>query len=972
MGQTSAWAQGVAESIGGNRSSDYRSPEEQDALFEQGVTRLRGGESAHNRGTPERPGAIDVTGLPGGNPAQVEAMLRAQGHNPRKVVWEKGGRNQGTAPHYHIEFEDGTTVNSVGTGKGEHAVNLQDVSTIQPTAAETAAMQTPRDSVATPFDPALTSNLRGAVQTEGERLSFADSLLTSVIDESHVIREGLEQDLQQTVEAKRAINDQTRSQLDSLAAVAEPVWQKREQLARQMLHLDDMNPLEQGLRSMFDPNYNRRALRAEIRSQEAALGELNLVFEERYKHSQLLAQLATADYNDTEALANLMLQNGGEDVRLALQSFNLAGQQVDTLLSGLEADSALIVARQQARADVLSGMSIGQVNSALATAQSSPLGVVEVNGIPLRTGELQEAQTRFQSQSLAMQNTKIAIQQGNLELAEANKKSIVETMTIDDIQSAIQADGMFHGIQFDPTVLAERMQRLQQSNQVFAQQQTIETAPGLSRSMIQQLEGTRRMQTLRFTSLFGQVPQEMTRYSQAYAAQLNAFTTGLRQAEAQGTANEYLVQQMPLLQGLIAQQQKIVEETVTRWAGSNKDLKAVGMAWMTGQPIDTESSIKAMIHFARNGIPPGTKFVGTSAQMLRMVEEEVRAADQPPTQSGSPSIQSLTQSAESAAERETQLMRRIQQRVGQEYNASMGLELYNSIPQMARNLDLPFKRVTDQQWQQATAFGDEKGYASVARELDMRPEDFKQMLIDGPDGPLWTERVKGMNGAEANFSVWEDKLTVAQFQSTMQHLDAHAASTGFVPSFEMHRVVSNPAFMQAAQNGENGGANASFGGFLANSAGGGNFLQNADAQASLITRAYNNYAQSAQQARINRVTALVNDPIERGQFILGAIPGLAPSQEQILLREFQRVSAVPLQRAQAGADAGAAVSGVYMPLGNADMIAEANRNIDAFILSGSSDDPAVKAALTIARRHWESLSGPITQAVERQAQRGQR
>jgi hypothetical protein len=961
----SQFATGVAEAVGGRATSDYRSPEEQQALFDAGKTRLRGGESGHNRGNPEQPGAVDIGGLAGGNPRQIEALLRGKGYKVKRVVWETGqGRNQGTGPHYHVEFEDGSTSDSKAAGQaGQHQISLPDVSRIQATPAEQTAMQQPRDSVSDPFDPALTGKMRSAIETEQSRLGFADSLLQQVTAESQEIRSGLEANLQRTVEIKSEINEQTRAHLASLAAVAEPVWQKREQLANQLLELDNMNPLEQGIRSMFDPNYNRRNIQARIRSQTGALNELNAVFDERYKHSQILATLATADYTDSEAIANLMLQNGGEDVRLALQSFNLAGQQVDTLLAGLQADSAVITARQQARADILAGLTIGQVNSSLAQAQQSPTGTVEVNGVPLRAGELQEAQLRFQNQSLAIANTQIAIEKGNLEIAELNKTSVLDTMTIDDVKSAIQNGGNFNGIDFDITKLATRLQDLQQSNQVVAAQQQMESAPGLAANMWNQISGTMRLQSGRFVSLFGQVPGELTRFSQQVQGAATIYRQGLQEARQLGTVDEYVATQLPTLQNLIQQQEKMVKEVVTRWSGGNENLTAIGTAWMTGQPVSSEAAVKGLIHFARNGIPAGTKFTGASAQMLRVVQEEVEAADRPPTEGGSPSLESLMQPSGSASEKEAALMRRVQARLGGEYASSMGLELYNAIPDIARELDLPFKRVSREQWQDAAAYGDQQGLAAVARSLDMRPDDFEAMLRGGADGALWLERQKGLTGAEAQLTTWEDRLTVSQFQATMQHLDANASDTGFVPSQALRAVVSHPGYLRAAQNGEQGAANMSFGGFIANAAGGGNFFQNAEAQANLIVRAFQQYTSATQRARVNRVTALVRDPIGRGEFILGSMPNLAPAQEQVLLREFKRISSSVAPRATSPAGYGTSVGGGRMAF------EEVNRSIDAFVLSGTSDDPAVKAALQIIRPHWEKYAGPMTQAVERQAQR---
>lgn len=858
---------------------------------------------------------------------------------------------------------------STGATPQTISAEIPDISTVAATAAERAAMGKPYDGVQNPSDSTIAPALRGSIAKEGAKLSFAEQVLARVTEESNANRDGLVENLKATVAEKAGIADQMKADAMRLAEAAKPGWERREALGNQLLKVNRMNPLEQGLRSIFDPNYDRQALRAEIRGEEEGLRVLDQVFSERQKHGQTLAAIATGRYGDQEALVNLLNQNGGEDVRLALQSFSLASQETDTLLSGLRADGALMQARAAARNDVLSGLTVGQINSGLAQAQASQDGTVTIQGIPIRAGELQEVQARAQQQSLQIANTKIAIQQGNLEIADANKKAVVATMNESDIQSAIAADGVFNGVQFDVTELAGRLQSLGQAKGVVAGQQAMESAPGIASSLWTQVASTQDIQAARFTALFGTVPGDMTAFAQTINAQATQYRQGYEQAKKLGVENEFVAQQLPQLQKLIEQQQGIVDKVVSRWAGNNTDLKALGSAWMTGQPVNAETAVKGLIHFARNGIPAGTKFTGPAAQMLRIIKEElaVSTASAKGVAKGSMSMEDLVKG--SGKESEKELIQRVQQRLGAEYNGTMGLELYHSIPAVARDMKAPFSRVSPQQWEDATTYGDARGAESVASQLDMSAPDFETMLKQGPQGSLWLERARGLQGSEASFSFWEDSLTVAQMHSTMAHLDSHASAPGFVPSYELRRVTSSPNFMNNASRGEKSSANGTFGGFLANAAGGSNFLQNAEAQGSQWSRAYQSYNRQVADRKVSQITSMNSDPVARADYILKAIPGLAPVQEQLLLGQIKRIAQAAALKPSTGRSVHANMNpmGDYEPAG-LDDFGQVNRTIDAFIQSGGSEDPSVKAALGVVRKNWGVIAPMITQANERLAQ----
>jgi hypothetical protein len=883
--------------------------------------------------------------------------------------FENGRTNRIQFSPYAGELSAGSQAQPESAG-GESTpsfISIPDTTQIQATPAELTAMNTPRDGVADPFSAAFSGSLRTALETEQQRLGTAERVVDRVATESAQVRGNLVANLQQTVGVKREINQQVLDGVTQLQRLAAPALERQEAIARQLRHLNEMNPLEQSLRSVFDPNYNRQALLGEARAQEQELELLNGVFDERYRQAQILSQLATADYGDNEAVANLMLQNGGEDVRLALQSFNLAGQSIDTLLGNLQADSALTTARAQARQDVMAGLTPGQINAGLAAAESSPAGTATINGVPIRHGELLEAQGQAQQQALNLANLHNAVESGNAELVEKNKQAVLESSTEAAIQSAIRNGGMIGGFQFDVTQLADRLSRVQASRGVIAQQQALESAPQAFIQLGRQLAGINRAGLARAQGLLGSMPQELVDTQSQILSVMNRINAGIGPARESGTLNQYLVGAMPEYQALVEQHRSAVEGMVTRWAGGNDDLKALGSAWMAGQPIEPGVAIRSMIHFARNGRPAGTTFDGAGAQLMRIVQEEVTAAARGSNAAGS--MSDLINSTGTSAEREAALVSRIAARVQGQYQASLGSELESGIPDIARSAGLPFRRISSADWSAAITDGERTGLEATAVELGMSGDDFERMLADGESGPLWTARKDGLSGAAANFSYWESSLSAAQMLGVYRYLGANHGDTGFTPTYELYRVVSSPEFAAAGRSHEVASGNMSLGGFIARSAGGGNFAQNVHSQQQMWQQAYQAYNRETQQARQRRVTSLVNDPIARARYILDFAGGLSDAEEAAVLTHIRGLVGIEQQTVeQLRRERGSNISG-----GITDRIDQMNRTVDSFILSGgNTGDPELDRLLRRVKPVWETYAGPATQAANRAADRGAR
>lgn len=867
-------------------------------------------------------------------------------------------------------------VNRVGqpfgwsASSGMPSTKISTVENVQATPQEKANMSQPRQAVQDVFNPQTTTDLSAAQQDATQRIGFADQLLQKVTADSQQVRQQNQEQLQQTVDAKKKINDGIRADLEHLTNIAEPVWQKREALAEQLLKVDNMNPLESGIRGIFDPNYSRTNLKARLNEQDAALGEIENVFAERYKYAQTLSDLATADYNNSSQVADLLLKNGGEDVRLALQSYGIATQKMDQILSGVQADAAVTTAKNQARADLLSGMSIGQINEAVKMADANG-GIAVVNGVQLRMGELKDAQDRLVKQDLSLQSMKMSIDAQNLNLADAHEDNLISTMNLADVQGAISNNGQFHGVNLDLAKLGSRLQQLQQGQAAMVQQSQLSTAPGIVSQMFGQFSAINKVQAARFAGLLGRIPEQFTAFNNQATATIQAYMKGLEAAKANGTAEEYIASQAPVIQNLLKGQQAIVDEAIKTWSGGDTDLMTVGTAWMSGQPVDSASAVKALIHIARGDLPPGTVFRGTAATVLNIVRKKTQEYDAKASANGMQTIDDIMNGVATnkpgSAAAEALLVRQVQAEITKHYNSTLGNEVFNSLPGYASSMKdsngkpFAFARVSRDAWNQATALGDQQGIVEVAKQLGMRPEDFKAMMQQGPDGSLWKEKVKGLGGQQADFKYWAGALQAAQIQQTMANLDASSADTGFVPSQALRDLVTDPNFDAAMRKTTTGDANASFGGFISSMASGGNFTQDFQNMVDTIDSAYTTRQTSLMAYRKTRANQLLGDPFERTKFILGAIPGLTPQQESLLVNESKRLFA--------SRDRGELPFGLtnYAQVGDTklsmpDLVTD--QSIHEWIMNGKSENPQVDAALKLARKHWEDIAPNLKGTIE--------
>ncbi len=830
-----------------------------------------------------------------------------------------------------------------------------DVTGIQPSAPEVAQMDGQKFEISDPF--AVGPKLKTQQETVETRGADADSVLSNTIAGLQSIQDQRETALAQTLTAKQAVSNEMRDETTHIIDEAKPLFQQREAISQRRLDLTRMNPFQRFLKGTFDPNYNDKDLEGRDRALATHLNVLN------EDHTMLtglqdnLSKLIDTDYNGQESMFKLQRDNLTEDFTLSSQSFAMSQQVMGASMNGLEASTAVLRAQQLGRTDALSRMSIGQVNVAIDQAKKSTNGYAVVNGIPLGLGELKQVQDNYRDQAMALSSRQLALESGRLGLAGQYEDQAIAHMTPPQIEEAVKNGGQYNGQQLDMGKLTQAYGSVQARNAAQAENVAQQGAPGVMRNLI----GGVRNQTVgtsqRMIGMMGAVPQEQQQLMGAVSSEIASIAEGFQQADAQGVGAQYAAQNLPRLQALYKQQDEMITKTAQRWAGGNKEVQAVGEAWLRGTPVSGDVAVRGMIQMARVGVPAGTKLSGPAAQTMRLVAQVVKEFDTP---KAGQSLEQLMGTPENQKQRDRDLQARVQGVVGEAYTNAMTDSVLKAAPQIAQHIPMAhggkhfFTQVNPQDFANAISYGDNDGFtrlatatkAQVGVDVGLDVPTLQKIFSEGVNGPTWAATAKAKGWDNSTFEKLGQLLVSMQTQSTMQALDASSsAKPGFRPSAAFADLMQNQEFQSQAMGIVNGTNQGSFGDYLASGVAGPGFAEKFQGYANTVQQAYTTYQASAMRARIQASGQMNATGRDKARNVLAGMEGLSRNDVDTLLN-----AATPYVRPSPRITDRPGID----DHDNADF-----GEIQNVIMNHKFDDPAIERIRQRAMKQWIQTSAVI-------------
>lgn len=978
---TNDYIDGVIKILGGGHdASDYRTQAEQDALVRRGVTKTRF--SSHTQGTPEKPNGIDV----GGNQLsqqEATARLRANGFPNAVALRESGiGANQGTGPHLHITLDS-----TLLAGKKPPMINpmldsiVASAAGVQPSASDPPipAVLREQGSTALPVDsgPANLVNpfqvdkgkLPGDLQTSDNRARAADAMLQDVITTQMPANDAARvATLKERNDTISAINTDVTTRTQRFLDKVKPLFQQKEAVADRYRQVTDMNPLERGFMSLFDPSYDKEHLR----NVDAAIGNQLSTYGEDY-HNILDAQgtllkVADSKFQGDEMMN--MLQRGfiDEKLDLASKSFASADTIITNSLKAVGAQSQILAAQNQLADQVITSLTPGQRATALTAAQKNPDKSVMIEGAKFTEGQLLAASQQDAKQQVALDEMVLSRETAKMNnsmtaqrMADQAEDKLIGSMTTAQQRKAIQDNGMFNGHQLPLDKLGAGLQGSMQrdgivANSVIQQgstQQWITGTKAMSNSM--QLGSQRAMQ------LTGVAPPDMLRASGAIAQEIHQMESKLTGAKSPEERDALATQYLPRLQELYAAQQKSVNDVADRWAGGNKKLVPLAQAFLTGSPLNSSSAVQGLIEMARTNGSFGGGMSGAATEALavakRMVAEDA-------TPKAGTDLASLMATPEGRIEKEQKLESRISSAISQTYQNSIFQRVTTQAPAIAKQIGHLGMNLDPDILNQAIAAGDNKGYEVLAAQLNITPEQAKTLFTSGNESsPIWQHaNHQDKQGHDISFGQMQSQLTVAQLQGTYRILDATHPKIG---NYSAGRVYANllgdQRFAMAAGNIASMQGQASFGDSIMNSMGGSSIQGQVSQFGQVAVNAYHSMGQRDLLMRVAHANRYGNDPDARAYTILGAIPGINPQERDQLMAGVKAA----LKTTNPVDPVEAALSGMSDAHSRGETFREGRSNdITAIIKGHKFQDPNLERIRKHAAAKYDELSKITDDAVD--------
>lgn len=795
-----------------------------------------------------------------------------------------------------------------------------------------------RLKISDPFAAGTSESLASGIDEIGDRTNQLDTMLSDAVGQIHQNNQDKMASLVQTNEAKQGVLEEMRGQNQALIERARPLFQTREAIAARTRELAEMNPGERLIKGLFNPNYNGTDLRAR---DKAARNELEVLGENNDYVSKLqqgIVNIMAAEHGDQAAFFDLYNSSLDKDIQLVNQSVAVSGAKFDNAMRGLETQTSVLRAQALARQDTLSQLSEAQVGSALEQAKTDPNGRAVVNGVPLGVGELTALQNNYRDQQMALESRQLALESNKLQLADQYEDKAVENMSPAEIDAAINNGGVHKGQQLNMQKLAQAKQALlviknQQLNDVETN-----SAFGQSKMLTRVIKDTMIGTSKRMGAMMGSVPESQRNLMESTAAELQIISKGIEEAEAKGVSTEYYAGQVAKKQALLKRQEEVIDQVATQWAGTSKDMKAVGVAWLKGQPMTNETAINGLISMARNGKPAGMKMDGVTAQVFKVVEAVVRKADSP--QPGQTPQDMFASDPQNQAEKKRKLIQDVRVAVEGAYNDTTVDAILGQAPEMASQIRVngrvhPFARI--------------------------RTEDFRMALAYG------TQEAYKRNGLNPGDAVPPNLLSKVQGDETiamLEALDARASEPGFTPSRAYADLLGNSQFRGMVGSATQNAMKSGFGAYVTGSAAGGDFNTQFDAYSRNVQRGYTAMTAAQTNQRILQKRSLLADPWDRSSSVM-RLAGLSAQESDRLVKA---VRPEATRRAgQSGQVSQPGMLGSLMGGPNDDQLVARHdvfESIQETILNTKFDHPELEALRKRAAKGWAESRQQLDKSVE--------
>lgn len=844
----------------------------------------------------------------GGDRVKAEAAYNAGAGNVRKAM--RRAEASGGDWRDYLPAETQGYIGHKGTGNRGMPLSGKGI--------QVAMKETPEGSVASdvkganPFQRTRSDNpvmnpfqggdiARDRLSDQQESVNVFQRMVGEQSEAVDNLQEERRAELESTVAAKQGILDQQLTDTQRMIADAAPIMQVKSQVDAQLHKVRRMNPLEKGLRGIFDLNYNEKYLREQAAGLQQDLVSRQQSFQVQTNLREAYLNTLEAQFNNNDSVRNLTLKEFDEDSKMVGQGILAAEKNFEIIKTGLATNAQVIQSQQLAVSNFLDQLTPVDHNALLEKALTSPTKLVEVNGMQVSAGEIRQRIQNQQRLDMSLQSQQMALAAGQMEFAEKNQENIIDSMTETQVKQAVASGGVFNGIQLDPTKLNQRAVGFMNLRQhEVAGIAAADVGNQMLRVKQQTWEGLRAGLD-RYIAVVGGNDQSFG-LKENFANQFVALSNRWREMQKAGVGAEGAAAIAQEFQALTKSFEGYVKKAADRFGGGDKSTAAVMSAYMTGGELSTEEATGAMYNFVDKGsMPAGLRrspVVNAMYNFVKAKRAEVAAKYQ------GKSI------GKDQLRRET--MEGVLADGGQRANQFIIKETLLTAPQFAKASNHKAGAIDPNAWKIAWQAGE---------------KTFKEHM----------DQNKGLQGADlakARTEAMSAKYT-ATFD-TLEQLAGREASGSMMDFLESAEFTKH--LQQYSEHQKNFGV--------------GDFMVNALSVGTLGTQAAGNIRMMGNVYRERAVDEAVSKnkskyhvlPSQRIRMIVGGIPGVSDSDEKPFM---------------------AALEHQFPGLNDYGDYSNQVQAVRGFIMGGKFNDPNLERIRKQAAKEWDSTDQLLERAMNR-------
>jgi hypothetical protein len=771
-------------------------------------------------------------------------------------------------------------------------------------------------------------------------------------------------DLSKMVSAKDAVLTDIDSNTRELADRVKPVFAKRAAIAHRLTELDTMNPFKRALLGVVDRNYNRKDLTqldSDLAGEAKAAGE---EYQTNTAMQNTLAQVIQGHYEGQAALTNLHLDNINTDLTLADKGLAQIHQRFTDSIQGVQADAEVIRAKAALRSDTLSQMTLPQLNTGVSQARQSG-GFATINGVSVSEAELHERAQQLEGQDLALKGQRIGVQSGEISLQRNQEERLISHMSSADIKSAIDAGGIFKGVQLDQGQLTQAYSNSLQRNDLMAGATGEQAAAQSYAGTVDAFNGGMQDTMRRVSGVVGsRLPPAMQSSFMSMVHQINQYSSAIRSAPTPEAANKLRSTFLPRVQEMTGQIQAQIDTTV-KGMTRNPDAQNVLRSWMTGATPTAEQSTRGLIALVSGGaLPPGVRLSGPAADAMnatRAAVAGVYAKYAPGQKAGTPQEQmaQLMSGAgaggkPNAAQLSQELGQAVSKAVASTWVNSNLNQLTDSLPQMAAADKHAAGNINPQDYRAARAGADSQGVAALATKLGWSEADTESVFGPNGSGQNGFDKKTGGKGS-VTYSQARQQLAGLQTQMFLRNLDSSpSASYTFRPSAALVDYMQSSAFQSRVGAYNRNVGHTGLGEMLADSVSTGSLGQVAMGYANQMRDAAGANDLADQDIVRQKIQGYNGSPLKRAGIIIGSVPGMSSQDKATLLKAVSQGIRPDGPESITQADPIMARAETRSDIGK----------IDSVILHGKFQDPGLEKLRQLAAKHWVAYSASSDSVVK--------